>query len=157
MANPLTGDFQAVLQVSLRPVNGLLATLHQNGASSESPLKLLHSVRTRIGDQVGPRPDLGSFGDWVHEYQLARAPGPRRPTRHLLSAASPPGDARRIRELFSDLAIARTGDKALTPVPLPDCVPFLDDTRALLDKLGLTEGNMSHPGHYVIERAFVDK
>lgn len=38
------------------------------------------------------------------------------------------------RELFSDLAIARTGDKALTPVPLPDCVPFLDDTRALLDQ-----------------------
>jgi ferredoxin--NADP+ reductase len=34
---------------------------------------------------------------------------------------------------------------------------MLKDTRALLDKLGLTEGNMSHPGHYVIERAFVDK
>jgi ferredoxin--NADP+ reductase len=34
---------------------------------------------------------------------------------------------------------------------------MLRDTRALLDKLGLTEGNMSHPGHYVIERAFVDK
>jgi len=34
---------------------------------------------------------------------------------------------------------------------------MLKDTRALLDKLGLLEGNMSHPGHYVIERAFVDK
>jgi len=34
---------------------------------------------------------------------------------------------------------------------------MLRDTRAFLDKLGLTEGNMSHPGHYVIERAFVDK
>lgn len=34
---------------------------------------------------------------------------------------------------------------------------MLKDTRALLDKLGLQEGNMSHPGHYVIERAFVDK
>lgn len=34
---------------------------------------------------------------------------------------------------------------------------MLKDTRALLDKLGLSEGNMSHPGHYVIERAFVDK
>ena len=34
---------------------------------------------------------------------------------------------------------------------------MLKDTRTFLDKLGLTEGNMSHPGHYVIERAFVDK
>jgi len=34
---------------------------------------------------------------------------------------------------------------------------MLKDTRTLLDKLGLAEGNMSHPGHYVIERAFVDK
>ena len=38
------------------------------------------------------------------------------------------------RELFSDLAVARTEDKVLTPVPLPDCVPFLDDTRSLLNK-----------------------
>jgi ferredoxin--NADP+ reductase len=34
---------------------------------------------------------------------------------------------------------------------------MLKDTRALLDKLGFAEGNMSHAGHYVIERAFVDK
>jgi ferredoxin-NADP reductase len=31
------------------------------------------------------------------------------------------------------------------------------DARALLEKPGLAEGNMSHPGHYVVERAFVDK
>ena len=34
---------------------------------------------------------------------------------------------------------------------------MLRDTRDLLDKLGLHEGNMSQPGQYVIERAFVDK
>ena len=34
---------------------------------------------------------------------------------------------------------------------------MLKDTRALFEKMGLQEGNMSHPGHYVIERAFVDK
>jgi ferredoxin/flavodoxin---NADP+ reductase len=34
---------------------------------------------------------------------------------------------------------------------------MLKDTRALLDDMDMTEGNMSHPGHYVIERAFVDK
>ena len=34
---------------------------------------------------------------------------------------------------------------------------MLKDTRALFEKMGLQEGNMSHAGHYVIERAFVDK
>ncbi len=37
------------------------------------------------------------------------------------------------RELFGDLATARTADPALTAVPLAPCEPFLDDTRALLD------------------------
>lgn len=34
---------------------------------------------------------------------------------------------------------------------------MLKDTVQVLETRGLTEGNMSHPGHYVIERAFVDK
>lgn len=34
---------------------------------------------------------------------------------------------------------------------------MLRDTKSLLDEAGLSEGNMSTPGHYVIERAFVDK
>ncbi|HEX7634635.1 MAG TPA: ferredoxin--NADP reductase [Noviherbaspirillum sp.] len=34
---------------------------------------------------------------------------------------------------------------------------MLKDTVAVLERLGLKEGNMSRPGHYVIERAFVDK
>jgi predicted dehydrogenase len=36
-------------------------------------------------------------------------------------------------ELFSSLATARTEDTALTSVPLPPDIPFLDDTRLLLD------------------------
>jgi len=34
---------------------------------------------------------------------------------------------------------------------------MLRDTRALFDRLALSEGNMSTPGQYVIERAFVEK
>ena len=34
---------------------------------------------------------------------------------------------------------------------------MLKDTRAIFDRMGMVEGNMSHPGHFVIERAFVDK
>ena len=34
---------------------------------------------------------------------------------------------------------------------------MLKDTREIFESLGMVEGNMSTPGHYVIERAFVDK
>jgi ferredoxin--NADP+ reductase len=34
---------------------------------------------------------------------------------------------------------------------------MLKETQGLLEERGLTEGNMSRPGHYVIERAFVEK
>ena len=34
---------------------------------------------------------------------------------------------------------------------------MLKDTQAVLESKGFVEGNMSHPGHYVIERAFVEK
>ncbi len=36
------------------------------------------------------------------------------------------------RELFADLAVARTVDKTLTPVELAPCEPFYDDSAALL-------------------------
>jgi ferredoxin/flavodoxin---NADP+ reductase len=34
---------------------------------------------------------------------------------------------------------------------------MLKETQAVLEEMGFTEGNMSTPGHYVIERAFVEK
>jgi ferredoxin--NADP+ reductase len=34
---------------------------------------------------------------------------------------------------------------------------MLKDTQRMLEERGFTEGNMSRPGHYVIERAFVEK
>ena len=36
------------------------------------------------------------------------------------------------RELFSNLAVARTADRSLTPVELASCEPFFDDSAALL-------------------------
>ena len=32
MANPLTGDYEAVVQIAIRQINGLLGTMHQNAA-----------------------------------------------------------------------------------------------------------------------------
>src|SRR5687767_9432428 len=76
MANNLTGDFEAVAQINIRQINGLLATLHQNGVTDDEPLKFLHSTSLRIGDPRRPRPDVFDFGDWVLDYQSAGSPRP---------------------------------------------------------------------------------
>jgi predicted dehydrogenase len=50
------------------------------------------------------------------------------------------------RELFDDLATARTGDPALTPVTLPACRAFVDDSRALLETfVAAVEGGTPPP------------
>jgi predicted dehydrogenase len=48
-------------------------------------------------------------------------------------------------ELFDDLATARTGDPDLTPVPLPACRAFVDDSRALLDAFVTAVGDKAPP------------
>jgi len=50
MANPLTGDFEAVLQVSGGTINRLLASMHQNAGRDPTKPSFPHSVALRIGD-----------------------------------------------------------------------------------------------------------
>jgi len=50
MANPLTGDFEAVLQVSAATVNRLLAGMHQNAFARPGLPSFPHWTRLRIGD-----------------------------------------------------------------------------------------------------------
>ena len=40
MANNLTGDYEAVVQVSVRKINGILATMHQNKVNPDAPPNL---------------------------------------------------------------------------------------------------------------------
>ncbi|BBY43569.1 redoxin family protein [Mycolicibacterium celeriflavum] len=99
MANPLTGDYSAVVQIAMRQINGLLATLHQNG-DQDTPLKFFHSMATRIGDPRRRRPEVGAFGDWVVAYQKA---GPGRgldDLRTQLTATAPPGTAKMLSDAF---------------------------------------------------------
>lgn len=101
MANNLTGDYEAVVQIGVRQINGLLATLHQNGGSDDAPLALLHSASLRVGDPPRRFPDVTDFGDWVLEYH--RTHGGVRPgdlPEHL-TATAPPGAASRMKEVFS--------------------------------------------------------
>lgn len=59
-------------------------------------------------------------------------------------------------KLFHDIGLP-TLDKEHDRFMLCGSPEMLKDLRAVFDKHELTEGNMSRPGHFVIERAFVDK
>ncbi|MEZ0277084.1 MAG: TlpA family protein disulfide reductase [Roseimicrobium sp.] len=104
MANNLTGDYEAVVEISVRQINGLLATLHQNGASTNAPLKLLHSVDTRVGDPRRRFPDhVFDFSDWVLEYQQEKGPRPIKDLQGQFVSTSPPGIAQRFQDIFDDI------------------------------------------------------
>jgi peroxiredoxin len=107
MANSLTGDYEAALQIAIRQINGVLGTLHQNGATQDdAALQTPHSETGRIGD---PRrtppdgPDGGVFENWVMEFQRA---GPGRGVRDIqsqLTTTAPPGAARMLTDAFEAL------------------------------------------------------
>ncbi len=59
-------------------------------------------------------------------------------------------------KLFDDIGLPHL-NKDTDRFMLCGSPEMLRDTQALLEEAGLQEGNMSTPGHYVIERAFVDK
>jgi hypothetical protein len=50
MSNPITGDFEGVLQVSGGTVNRLMATMHQNADAAPGLPRFPHSLWLRIGD-----------------------------------------------------------------------------------------------------------
>ncbi|MBA3311479.1 MAG: TlpA family protein disulfide reductase [Nocardioidaceae bacterium] len=103
MANPLTGGYEAVVQVAVRQVDGLLGTLHQRGDVEGAPLKLLHSTSLRVGDpRRGPR-DFEAFGDWVVAYQRAGPPLGLRDLGTELSGKAPPGVAKILGDAFGGL------------------------------------------------------
>jgi peroxiredoxin len=78
VANNMTGDYEAVLQVSVRQINGLLATLHQNGGQQgKSPSFPHRCVRMAVGGL--PKildPHITQFSKWLGSaVQSVRASG----------------------------------------------------------------------------------
>ena len=110
MANKLTGSYDAVAQISRRQLNGLVASLHQNGASDQAPLRLGHNGVLRIGD---PKPTTAElhrlrFRNWIRNFQ-GRAAHKTGCFRAHLAANAPPGAATMIEEEFSKLEKGRPG------------------------------------------------
>lgn len=101
MPNNLTGEYDAVVQVGVRQINGLLATLHQKGNDEDAPLQLLHSASLRVGDPRRRIPDVVDFGDWVLEYHRTHETLPPGDLPELLTTHAPPGAAGRMKDIFS--------------------------------------------------------
>ncbi len=66
MANNLTGDYEAVLQISVRQVNGILATMHQNRIDRDASPSLPHNGSIRVGDLLlSAGLEAVRFSEWV--------------------------------------------------------------------------------------------
>ena len=111
MANKLTGSYDAVAQISRRQLNGLLASLHQNGASDQPPLRLGHNGVLRIGDPKPTTPELvrRRFRTWIRNFQSAGGPARLDDLRARLAVNAPPGAAKMIEDEFSKLEKGRPG------------------------------------------------
>ena len=101
MSNPLTGNHEAAVQIAARQINGLLGTLHQNGAIENAVLKLLHSATLRVGDPPRTHPEVGEFGDWLLDRLAKGPPASLKGVRTGLTATAPPGAAKMLTEAFA--------------------------------------------------------
>jgi peroxiredoxin len=95
MANNLTGECEAVLQISTRLINGVLASLHQNGLDDTAPLKLVHTATVRHGDPPRRLDEVSNFAEWALSY---------RDTGSRLAETAPPGAALEISRLLTGVA-----------------------------------------------------
>jgi peroxiredoxin len=146
MANLLTGDYEAVLQVAIRQLTGLLGTLHQNGASQDNPMTLPHSEIGRIGDprrrppDGGVLTDGGVFADWVTEYQRGGSGRGLSDIQTGLIATAPPGAARLLTDAFAAL---RAGWIIVDPVPPPGLVRGMVKLQLSSVTIAVPEGSSS--------------
>jgi hypothetical protein len=108
MANNLTGECEAALQVSVRQLKGLLATLHQNVAKGSGLLpNFPHSVgNSRVGKV--PKylePKIIQFQQWLgSEVKTLQFSGGAPVTGIELADTAPPGAATRFHTALKDLS-----------------------------------------------------
>lgn len=66
MANKWTGDYEAVIQISVRQLNGILATMHQNAIDPEASPTFPHSVPSlQVGDLPEYFKPVNQFTKWL--------------------------------------------------------------------------------------------
>jgi peroxiredoxin len=149
MANQLTGVYEAVVQINLRQINGMLATIHQVGDDEHAVLKLPHSAAFRVGDpKPGHSDDVrGDMADWVLEYQRGRSfRGADDVVQHLTEFV-PPGVGKLMQVAIADIGV----------LDLPDLTPGIvrGTVRAQLASptLSMPEGSTTEVTFHVGVRA----
>src|SRR5262249_53999064 len=104
----LTGEYEAVIEASVRQINGILATLHQNGAKdSHLTPNFPHSLGgLRVGDTPAfLQPATAQFSHWLSgTVQSLQGGGGPAVTGTELAAKAPPGVAARFESSLRDIA-----------------------------------------------------
>jgi peroxiredoxin len=110
MANNLTGDYQAVLQVSVRQLDGILGTMHQRRIDTKASPTFPHSHSFHVGDLPSAIAiEAPRYRDWVVDRLKAlplEAGAPIAERRRLVSGAAPPGLAVMFDEAWKDLDLS---------------------------------------------------
>lgn len=158
MANNLTGDYEAVLQVSVRQINGLLATLHQHGG--EPPDKWPRFPHRAVGMAVGGLPKILDRGvvlytKWLGSaVQALRGSGPSFGSSASpleigaqLAEKAPPGAAVRLRESLEVL------EKARVEAVAPNRVRGQADVQISTPVISFVDGSTSEVTVHVYIRA----
>jgi hypothetical protein len=140
MANSLTGDYEAVLEIAIRQINGVLGTLHQNGATQDAALQTPHSITARILDQRPPPADGGAFEVWAIEFQRESPGRGLRDIQTQLTATAPPGAARMLIDAFAAL---REDWGNVFPPPPPGTVRGLVELQVASATITVPEGSSS--------------
>lgn len=106
MANNLTGDYEAVLQINARLINGILATMHQNAIDPGVTPTFPHNARVRVGGASQFNPKVTKFVTWVGTEVSALQTAGTAVTdyREIIQTKAPPGVAKVIAGLFQDVA-----------------------------------------------------
>jgi peroxiredoxin len=110
MANNLTGDFDAVFQIRVRRINGILATMHQSKINPNASPTFEHSSSIRLGDLPKVmQPDTLHFAQWFGGVvrDLRDTGVSASDARLLLSEKAPPGVSTVLKKGWRDLDIAR--------------------------------------------------
>ena len=99
MANGLTGDLDAVVEVRVRAINNILASLHQNDASTgdDDSLSFPHSLAMRAGVFEESVAVVSKFLKWTQDLRLSPGGG----VGGLVSPKRPPG----VWKAYQDVAI----------------------------------------------------
>ncbi len=113
MANNLTGDYDALVQVRTRVINGVAGTLHQNGHSPENSPTFQHSFSLRVGEpsRLSFKP-VAQLANWNHMVLQNSSLQAARTSTDVLVRKAPPG-------ISAELSRALDGWK-LTPLQPAD-------------------------------------